>query len=475
MWKSRLCYLLVLLCTSVFFICYNGYISLYVFVLSLLFPVFAFLLSLPGILGLRVELLAGREGPGASLTGTSCARKGEAIPLQLAVWNATPFSSGRVQTRLTVVNTFTGQREEERFSFTAGPRRQVFQHQLSSRTCGRVVCQVDRLWACDYLGLFALPVRRPRGLSATFWPTVYPLELEVRESSIPDSEGERYSQKKPGDDPTELFALRDYREGDRLSRIHWKLSQKMGRTLVKELGLPLSDHLLFLLDLNGGGLEADLLLDALASLSSALTEGEHAHRVAFWDGAAQKLQCREVTQPEDLLPLWQEVLAAGSGSPLPLGQEGALPAGLSHVLYLCCQPQGPVLLALGDKYPQRPADGAPGGKRLQGGPPARRGAADSFDAGPSGPKSQRTDPVRRWLPWRKQNKRPENKPLCWTSPGCCSPSRAAAPRCCFTGCCWPWDAPGPWAASLGPSRCRWRRCPLWGWARCVWPFPCFYF
>ena len=91
MWKSRLCYLLVLLCTSVFFICYNGYISLYVFVLSLLFPVFAFLLSLPGILGLRVELLAGREGPGASLTGTSCARKGEAIPLQLAVWNATPF------------------------------------------------------------------------------------------------------------------------------------------------------------------------------------------------------------------------------------------------------------------------------------------------------------------------------------------------------------------------------------------------
>ena len=261
----------------------------------------------------------------------------------------------------------------------------------------------------------------------------------MRESSIPDSEGERYSQKKPGDDPTELFALRDYREGDRLSRIHWKLSQKMGRTLVKELGLPLSDHLLFLLDLNGGGLEADLLLDALASLSSALTEGEHATGWPFGTGAAQKLQCREVTQPEDLLPLWQEVLAAGSGSPLPPGPRGGAARGALHVLYVCCQPQRPVLLALGDKYPQRPADGAPGGKRLQGGRSACRGAADSFDAGPSGPKSQRSDPVRRWLPWRKQNKRPENKPLCWTSPGCCSPSRAAAPQgtvlraCCCLG------------------------------------------
>lgn len=351
MWKSRLCYLLVLLCTSVFFICYNGYISLYVFVLSLLFPVFAFLLSLPGILGLRVELLAGREGPGASLTGTSCARKGEAIPLQLAVWNATPFSSGRVQARLTVVNTFTGQREEERFSFTAGPRRQVFQHQLSSRTCGRVVCQVDRLWACDYLGLFALPVRRPRGLSATFWPTVYPLELEVRESSIPDSEGERYSQKKPGDDPTELFALRDYREGDRLSRIHWKLSQKLGRPLVKELGLPLSDHRLFLLDLNGTGTEADALLDAFASLSSFLAEGEVAHRAAYWEPSAQVLHCREVVGPEDLLPLWKELLASGGHASLPTPRQEDLPSGVSHVIYLCCQPQETVLEAVKLKWP----------------------------------------------------------------------------------------------------------------------------
>ena len=81
MWKSRLCYLLVLLCTSVFFICYNGYISLYVFVLSLLFPVFAFLLSLPGILGLRVELLAGREGPGASLDGHQLRQEGGGHPL----------------------------------------------------------------------------------------------------------------------------------------------------------------------------------------------------------------------------------------------------------------------------------------------------------------------------------------------------------------------------------------------------------
>lgn len=38
MWKNRLCYLALLACTGLFFICYDGYLSLYVFSLSLLLP-----------------------------------------------------------------------------------------------------------------------------------------------------------------------------------------------------------------------------------------------------------------------------------------------------------------------------------------------------------------------------------------------------------------------------------------------------
>ncbi|MGI6255882.1 MAG: DUF58 domain-containing protein [Acutalibacter sp.] len=353
MWKNRLCYLLVLLGTGTFFVCFNGYLSLYVFVLSLVLPVVSLLLSLPGMLGLRATLTTSRqEGPNASANpGSNCARKGTSVPLQLAVWNTTPLSSGRARARLTVENTFTGQRQRESFTFTAGPRRQVFQHQLTSRTCGVVRCRLGALRVCDYLGLFSLPVGKPKELSAIFWPTVHPLELEVRESLIPDSEGERYSQKKPGDDPTELFALRDWREGDRLSRIHWKLSQKLGRTLVKELGQPLSDHLLFLLDLNGDGLQADLLLDAFASLSNALSQGEHAHRAAWTDPDSGQLQLREIAQPEDLLPLWQSLLAGGSQKPLSLENAEALPTGVSHVLYLCCSPQTGSLSLLEDRFP----------------------------------------------------------------------------------------------------------------------------
>ena len=349
MLKNRLCYVLLLLCTSVFFICYNGYLSLYVFALSLLFPVLAFFFSLPGMLGARVTLGYEDRDAGA----VRGARKGEAVPLRIRVWNATPCISGRIRARLTVENTLTGQQEEEHFTFTASSNPQVLEHQLSSPTCGQVVCRLDKLWVSDYLGIFSLPLGRRRRQEAAvfFWPSVAGVDLAVQEGNMPDAQGERYSQRKPGDDPTELFALREYREGDRLSRIHWKLSQKMGKPLVKELGLPIADHLFFLLDLNGTGVEADTLLDAFATLSHFLAERETAHRVGYWDTRGNRLRCLEISQPEDLLPVWREILSSQGLAPLPSLEGEALPAGVSHCLYLCCMPQPSLLGALRAQYP----------------------------------------------------------------------------------------------------------------------------
>ena len=349
MLKNRLCYVLLLLCTSVFFICYNGYLSLYVFALSLLFPVLAFFFSLPGMLGARVTLGYEDRDAGA----VRGARKGEAVPLRIRVWNATPCISGRIRARLTVENTLTGQREEEHFTFTASSHPQVLKHQLSSPTCGQVVCRLDKLWVSDYLGIFSLPLGRRRRQEAAvfFWPSVAGVDLAVQEGNMPDAQGERYSQRKPGDDPTELFALREYREGDRLSRIHWKLSQKMGKPLVKELGLPIADHLFFLLDLNGTGVEADTLLDAFATLSHFLAERETAHLVGYWDTRGNRLRCLEISQPEDLLPVWREILSSQGLAPLPSLEGEALPAGVSHCLYLCCMPQPSLLGALRAQYP----------------------------------------------------------------------------------------------------------------------------
>ena len=96
---------------------------------------------------------------------------------------------------------------------------------------------------------------------------------------------------------------------------------------------------------------ADTLLDAFASLSCFLAEREVPHRVLYWQPAAQALACREVVSPQDLPPLWQEILAAGGKAPLPPLEQEALPQGVSHAVYLCCRPQRAALLALQARWP----------------------------------------------------------------------------------------------------------------------------
>ena len=87
MWKNRLCYLALLACTGLFFICYDGYLSLYVFSLSLLLPFVSLAVSLPGMLGARAVLSAG----GAGASGVPCARRGIFSPCGCGCGMSPPF------------------------------------------------------------------------------------------------------------------------------------------------------------------------------------------------------------------------------------------------------------------------------------------------------------------------------------------------------------------------------------------------
>ncbi len=334
--RNRIRYLLVLLCAAVFFLCFNGYLSLYVLVVFLLFPLISFLLSLPGMLSIRLELAL----------GAGSARKGKEIPLRIQIRSRFPLASGRAGATLTVRNTLTGESQKERLTFTACRGDQAIGHKLVSPTCGQVVCTLSKGWAWDYLGLFAIPLRLPKAQAVLFYPAPCRTSLLLEPVSMPGGEGERYSQTRPGDDPSELFGLREYRDGDRLSRVHWKLSEKAQQTLVKELSQPVTDHIFFLAELNGPGKAIDALLDAFATLSAFLAEREAGHRVGFWDGVENQFRILEVSGSEDALPALQLLLTAGRMGDLPSLEGHFLPAGVSHALYLSCSPSQTVVDSL---------------------------------------------------------------------------------------------------------------------------------
>lgn len=340
MLKNRISYFLILLGVFLFFVCYNGYISYYVLLVALALPFLSLLLSLPGILGIRLEFQAEELS----------AQKGQSVPLRLTIASALPFVSGRAKVTLRTKNTLTGETQEEHFGFTASQSPLAIVHQLTSPLCGQVVCQLCKGRVCDYMGLFSFPLRLSRcpRQTVTFYPTVYSPQLSLDQVPQPDSDSETYSQTKPGDDPSELFGLRDYREGDKLSRIHWKLSQKTGTLLVKEFGYPIADHLLFLLD-PGSGREADMLLDAFATLSHFLSRQEVPHRAALWSKVGFSM--KEITDEEACRPVLNVLLSAGEAAPLQPVSSQKLFSGVSHIIYLCSAPEQGIIRSVRQQAP----------------------------------------------------------------------------------------------------------------------------
>lgn len=92
--KNRLEYALILLCTALFHICFVGYLSFYVFMLTLILPLFSLLCSLPAMLGVRAELHAAVDST----------HKGESLPLRLQIRTSFFLPGGRVKLQLQLLS-----------------------------------------------------------------------------------------------------------------------------------------------------------------------------------------------------------------------------------------------------------------------------------------------------------------------------------------------------------------------------------
>lgn len=347
MLRNRLLYLFILLCSTAFFICFNGYYSWYVFLLTLSLPWMSLIMSLPGMLTGRVFV----ETPGGGSTARTS--KSVSVPVQVSAAGPWPLPWGRVRVRLSVTNTFTGESRREVIELSPGRRPQAVEQKLTSHSCGRIICRLSKARGYDLLGLFCLPVRLKRGESCQVIvaPKVYETLISMAPCHTPDAESDRYSPVKPGGDPTELFGLREYRPGDRLSRVNWKLSQRGGGLLVKEGSLPMAMRTLLLADLSGDGREADLLMDALATLSHFLCCREAQHAVGFPRG--RELAFMDVDEPGTQAAAIEAVLCCGGRRPFPAEPDEAsgAPRDIARVAYLCPRPDPAAMGFIARQYP----------------------------------------------------------------------------------------------------------------------------
>ena len=107
--------------------------------------------------------------------------------------------------------------------------------------CGGKNLVIKDYYQYDCLNLFCLKKRCNHQIPVTIYPKKMEFDFEMYQRYLPKDGQEVYAIDQKGDDPTEIYDIHKYQEGDSLKNIHWKLSAKYGSILVKDNALAVSE------------------------------------------------------------------------------------------------------------------------------------------------------------------------------------------------------------------------------------------
>ena len=242
MFFNWLCYLIAMVCVGFSTVMFNNRFFVILLIIGLMLPI----VSLICMLRMHGKLFASIHAEGTPV------RSGENFPFYVAVTNRGSIPCANIRIRVAVEDVLAGaSRIIQRMAAVPGKTVGRAELEIPSTHCGRVGITLLQVVVSVPFGFFRV---RAKVVSPEADFLIYPEMVDagltlVQPNPYAYIADEEYSQTRPGDDPSELFGVREYRPGDRQNRIHWNLTASRDITMVKELGLPIDTSVLVLADI----------------------------------------------------------------------------------------------------------------------------------------------------------------------------------------------------------------------------------
>jgi len=285
-----LIYLATLLGSIVFYWAYQQWLAWILLLFVLTLPLFSLLVSLPAMLTVRVRVRC---------PGILRLNEAETPVLHIQCRLPAPPIRGRIR----VTRTVTGE------SWLLRPGAP-----LPTDHCGHLVCRPDRVAVYDYLRLFRLFVHRKQHASILVRPDPIPMKAPAQL----DRCAARTWKPKPGGGFAENHELRLYRPGDSLNQVHWKLTAKTGKLMIREAMEPQQGLMLLCMTLRGSSRELDRKFGRLLWMGKHLLQQDLRYHLRVLTG--QGLQTIPVADEEALIAAIDQLLSAP-----PAAEGAALP------------------------------------------------------------------------------------------------------------------------------------------------------
>ena len=244
--------------------------------------------------------------------------KEQPVNVGVRIENKSRIPVSRLEAKIKIQNRFYQPEKEVTFQGMADGRGTTrLTTAITSSQCGLVALWVEQVKIWDLFHLFGKRIETDGKEELSVLPEYYEALLEItpqiREQLI---ESEEYDEKRPGDDPSQIFQIREYREGDRIQRIHWKASARTSQLMVKDYSMPIGLGALLLFDLQVPEESGAVFLDQAIEYGLAILQGflnqEYPPRAAWYNCRTQNMEQIEIRETEDLYLLTSRLFQAGS-------------------------------------------------------------------------------------------------------------------------------------------------------------------
>ena len=219
----RAIYLIILTASFMLYIFHTEYLSWMLFLVVVFVPLLSCLMTLPFLSKYNVNLKWSRD----------CVRENQRAFLAVYTGQAYPVTAMRVQVKID--NLHYGETVMREVYMRPGQETIPAIYDAGYK-CGVIRGEIKKARAQDFLGLFLLPVPCSGISEILVLPPEIPfagggLQIkafeQMEEQDLPDA-------KMRGSGDREQKDVRDYRKGDTARDIHWKLSARQDKLIVRE-------------------------------------------------------------------------------------------------------------------------------------------------------------------------------------------------------------------------------------------------
>ena len=303
MWRNRIGWAALILLALALLIRTNTYYAAWLFAVVILIPLISLALMLLAAGHLSMELkIAPILEKGGDTSFYYLLKNDSHLPLARVTFdtdleNQMTFSKSKKRTRTGVP--------------AKGVRRS--RYEIADASAGTMTVDTRRIRVQDAFGIFSVRKGSLPEAVTVIYPRLRDVGIYLNTPVETLGDGRRWADDRKGNDVSEVLQVREYQPGDDVRRIHWKLTEKMDQTMVRDFALPLNYSVTLLLELTKAEEEVmDRALEMYVSFSRVLMEKGIQHNMAWYDAADQQLHVHELNDMSDLEVALAELLASSA-------------------------------------------------------------------------------------------------------------------------------------------------------------------